>query len=156
MFNKKGFTILELMITFFVVALLASMSLTSYRLWQREVQTLNAVDELKSSLRLAQSKAVAAAGGTNWGIHLATSTYVVFPGSFYDMDNPANQTKNIIGARIINLNTAISDGAGGHGPDVVFTKFTGETPNVGAIELSPQFEDAPIKTIMVTADGQVN
>ncbi len=154
--EQKGFTIMELMVTFLIVALLASMSFVSYRSWQREVQVLNAVDELKSGLRLAQSKAIAAAGETNWGVHLAVDTYVIFPGSFYDMNNPANQSKIIIGTEIINLDTAISNGAGGYGPDVVFSKFTGETPNIGVIMLSPKFDHSLIKNIQVTADGQIN
>lgn len=154
--KQKGFTLLELMVTIFIAAILASMSLVSYRSWQREVQTLNAVDELKSGLKLAQAKAIAAAGDTNWGVHLEADTYVIFPGSFYDMNNPGNLDKTIVGAMIVNLDSAIDNGAGGYGPDVVFSKFTGETPNTGTIALSPKFDTSLIKMIHVTADGQVN
>lgn len=154
--SSSGLTLIELMIVLIVVAVLATMGIVGYRNWQQHILLTNATDELKSALSLAQQQAVSAAKNSNWGIHLEADTYVIFSGSFYDSNNPDNQSRNFHGVQVINLDTAISDGAGGYTPNIVFTKYTGQTPNIGSLTLAPNSLLSHTRTINITANGQVD
>lgn len=147
---------IELLMVIAITSILTLISVSAYRSWQQHVLLLNAVDELKSALNLAQGQAIAAAQNNNWGIHLANDHYIIFYGSFYDENNINNQKRNFNGVQIINLDTALTDGAGGYTPNVVFSKYTGHTPNIGTLILTPRSDNNRIKTISIDANGQVN
>ena len=154
--NQKGISTLEVLMVFVILAIVATMSFSAYRIWQRQILLLNTRDEIKSALSRAQQLATAAANNSAWGVHLATSTYTVFPGSFYNDTDPDNKTWDLNGVEIIDSYITFSDGAGGYTPDVVFSKFEGETYNTGTIEIMVTAQPSLIKTVTVQSPGQID
>lgn len=153
--SRPGVTTIELLMVIAILGILSVMSIGSYRNWQQHVLLINATDELKSALGLAQTQAMAAAGSNNWGVHLASDYYVIFRGSFYDENNVDNQRRDLNGIEILNIGLGLADGAGGYtSSDVVFNKYTGNTANIGTIILAPKSDNSRIKTISIDASGQ--
>ncbi len=157
MFKKRfGLTYIELLVVLGLFSLISLLSFSSYANWQKEVTLVNSADELKSSISLAQAKAIAAAGNKNWGVHLEEGQYVLFSGSFYDIANPDNKIKELRGVKIVNPETSLADGAGGYGSDLVFGKYTGQTANIGQITVAANSDPSKTKVISIQDNGQIN
>jgi len=147
---------MELLIVLTLFALVSILSFSSYTVWQKEVTLVNSTDELKSTISLAQAKAIAAAGNKNWGVHLEVGQYVLFSGSFYDVANPDNKVKELRGVQILNPSTSLSDGSTGYGADLVFSKYTGQTVNIGQITVVANTDATKTKIISIQDNGQIN
>ncbi len=85
--TKSGFTLLEVLITLFIITLLTAMFLTNYRSGSRNTDLTFAAQKLVSDIRMAQNNslgsvlynATTTSGG--WGIHFDTSNntkYLIF------------------------------------------------------------------------------
>ena len=59
--NRRGFTLVEFLVALSIFSLFAVMTFQAYRNWERQVQLINATDNLKSTLLRAQQLAAAAA-----------------------------------------------------------------------------------------------
>jgi Tfp pilus assembly protein FimT len=154
--NRFGLTYIELLVVLGLFAIISLFSFSSYASWQKEVTLVNSTDELKSTISLAQAKAIAAAGNKNWGVHFEADQYVLFSGSFYDLANPDNKIKELRGVQILNPNTTLSDGAAGYGADLVFSKYTGQTVNIGQITVVANTDATKTKIISIQDNGQIN
>lgn len=156
--NKKipALTYIELLVVLGLFALISLFSFSSYSAWQKEVTLVNAADELKSTISLAQAKAIAAAANKNWGVHLEAGQYVLFSGSFYDQNSPDNKIKELRGVQILNPSTSLSDGAAGYGADLIFSKYTGQTVNTGQITVAANSDATKTKIISIQDNGQIN
>lgn len=157
MFKKRlGLTYIELLTVLAIFSLISMLSFSAYSNWQKEVTLVNSLDELKSTISLAQAKAIAAADNKNWGVHLLVDQYVLFSGSFYDEANPDNKIKDLRGVKILNPEISLSDGAGGYAADLVFSKYTGQTVNVGQITVVANSDATKTKVITIQDNGQIN
>lgn len=154
--NRSALTYIELLVVLGIFAIISLLSFSSYSAWQKEVILVNSLDELKSTISLAQAKAIAAADNKNWGVHLTIDQYVLFSGSFYDEANPDNKIKDLRGVKILNPETSLSDGAGGYAADVVFSKYTGQTVNTGQITVVANSDSTKTKVITIQDNGQIN
>lgn len=154
--KRAGLTYIELLVVLGLFALISVLSFSSYARWQQEVTLVNSTDELKSAISLAQAKAIAAADNKNWGVHLEIDRYIIFSGSFYDDANPDNKIKNLRGVQIVSPDTALADGAGGYAADLVFSKYTGQTVNIGQITVVANTDNSKNKVITIQNNGQIN
>lgn len=154
--NQKGMSILELILALLVAAIIAAMGASSYQTWQKQILLLNTRDEIKSGLVRAQQLATAAANNTSWGMHLATSSYTIFSGDFYNEVDPNNKTWNLNGTEIFESYITFSDGAGGYTSDVVFSKFDGDTYNTGTVSVIVSSQPTLTKSIIVQSSGQID
>ena len=154
--DKRGLTILEVLLVFMIVSVMASMGFSSYRTWQRQILLINTKDEIKSGLVRTQQLATAAADNSAWGMHLATSSYTIFSGDFFSEINPNNITWNLNGVEIVDSYITFSDGSGGYSPDVVFSKFDGDTYNTGTINIIVTNQPVLGKNIIVRPSGQID
>lgn len=154
--NKDGVTMLELLVVIMLVSLIASMGFGTYKIWQRKILLINTHDEIKSALVRAQQLATAASESSDWGLHLATSSYTIFPGSVYDPLNINNKSWNLENVEIQNPETTFSDAGGAYGPDVIFSKFDGEANNTGTVSIILSVDPSYNKSIEVRAPGQID
>jgi len=147
---------LEILLVLVIVGFLASMTYGSYSTWQKHVLLTNKRDEIKSALIRVQQLATAASGNTSWGMHLATSSYTIFPGAFYNEIDPNNKTWDLEGVAIVDSYITFNDGAGGYSSDVVFSKFDGDTYNTGTINIIVSAQPGFTKSVVVQSSGQIN
>jgi len=154
--NQRGVSILEVLFILMIVAIVMSMGFSAYRVWQRQVLLTNTRDELKSALVRAQQLATAAADNRAWGMRLATSSYTIFPGNFYNDSDPDNKTWELRDIEIVDSYITFTDGAGGYSSDVVFSKFDGDTYNTGTISIIVAAQAELSKNITVLSSGQID
>ena len=154
--NQRGVSILEVLFILMIVAIVMSMGFSAYRVWQRQVSLTNARDEIKSALVRAQQLATAAADNRAWGMRLATSSYTIFPGNFYNDSDPDNKTWDLRDIEIVDSYITFTDGAGGYSSDVVFSKFDGDTYNTGTISIIVAAQAELSKNITVLSSGQID
>lgn len=154
--KRAALTYIELLVVLGLFTIVSLLSFSSYITWQKEVTLVNSTDELKSTISLAQAKAIAAADNKNWGVHFEAGQYILFSGSFYDQANPDNKIKELRGVQILNPSTSLSDGASGYGADLVFAKYTGQTSNIGQITVVANSDSSKTKIISIQDNGQIN
>lgn len=153
--NRKGFTVIELLLVLFIVGLLVSMSWAAYIGWQKQVQVINATAELKSTLLRAQQLAVSASGADNWGVQLVSDGYILFRGSTYNASDPSNLAREFNGVEITNFDSSLTDGIGGYSSSVIFQKLSGQTINIGNITLVAQNSPSVSRQIIIKSSGKV-
>jgi prepilin-type N-terminal cleavage/methylation domain-containing protein len=153
--NRRGFTLIEILVVMSIAAIVYAFGFAIYKSWNEQVILTNKVDELKSALVRTQQLAMTAADNSNWGLHVATTSYTMFPGSFYDENRSGNQTWLLDGVAILNPDNTFFNGVSGYGPNVVFVKFTGQTNNTGTVAMYPVTNPTIIKNVTVQPSGQI-
>ena len=147
---------MELLLVIMITSLIMSMGFGAYKTWKARILLINTRDEIKSTLVRAQQLATAAADGNSWGVHFATSSYTIFPGDTYDQYNVNNKTWNLNDVEIQNSWSTFATGTGSYGPDVVFSKFYGETYNTGTVSIILSGDSSYNKSVEVRSPGQVD
>ncbi|MDD5749745.1 MAG: hypothetical protein PHO91_03095 [Patescibacteria group bacterium] len=153
--NKQGISIIEIIITIFIVSALTGMGVAVYINWQKQSKLVNTADEIKSVLIRAQQLATAAAKSSDWGVRFEEGNYTLFAGTFYNQNDPENISWQLSGVEIIEPESIFSDGGDGYIPDVVFRKYQGTTDNVGLIRIRLASDPTWIRNVEVFSSGQI-
>lgn len=153
--NRQGISTVEVLIVIMIIAIIAGLSAISYSNWQKDVQVINARDELRSTLVRAQQLSTAVAQDNQWGVHLEEDRFILFKGSFYNSSEPENISHNLQGVRILDPTNSFADGASGRQEDVLFYKFTGMTANTGTVSIYPLSDPSAIRTLEVLSSGHI-
>ena len=86
--SKKGFTLIELVITIAIIAVVAIIGTVSLFGAQHKATLTGTVQQIAALLREAQSDSMAGENGTAWGVHFENATttapfYALFSSSTY-------------------------------------------------------------------------
>lgn len=93
MLGKKGFTLIELMLTVGIISLLAGVAFINLMKPLNTANLYSSVDTLMANVKGTQVNSLAGAhGGQAHGVHFAANSYTLFTGASY---NPAD-TSNLI------------------------------------------------------------
>ncbi|KKT82401.1 MAG: hypothetical protein UW81_C0042G0002 [Candidatus Giovannonibacteria bacterium GW2011_GWC2_44_9] len=148
-FQEKGFSLLELIISLAIIALLGSLAGLGLVNYQRSIAADAAAREIVGQLRLTQRKAVSGEDGDlngqgdAWGVRFSNSsddTYQVFYGAVY---NSASTTATVY----LPSSAKFTDPTEGNIKDIIFTKLSGtSTPATIFISL-PDGSDSRTITI---------
>ncbi|MDQ5952625.1 MAG: hypothetical protein QG626_754 [Patescibacteria group bacterium] len=90
--NTRGFTVVELMLSVAVIALMAGISMPIYRTFQTRNEADIAAQMIAQALRIAEMQALLGRSGSGWGVYIETDAVTVFKGASYterdtDFDN---------------------------------------------------------------------
>ena len=142
--NKKGFSIIELIIVIGIIASLGMMGLVSFTGLRNRSQLTSSGQEALSVLRTAQAKTLAQEEGFSWGVHLASDKFILFKGTDFSASTTTQEyiLPSILEIADINLN--------GGGQDVLFNKITGATGQYGTF--SVQVKNSPSTKIPIAID----
>lgn len=152
--DEKAFTFIELLVILAVSVILLLIALPAFRAFQRNSDAGFLAQEIINSLRLAQSKALASEGASQYGVYFDTSTlphqYVLFKGKNY----AARATSSDEIRRLPNLIEIYNLDLWG-GKEIVFEKITGHvqatTSSFG--EISLKSADGLVKTVYIENSG---
>ena len=126
---EKGFSLLELIISLAIIALLGTVAGLTLVNYQRSMAADTTAREIVGQLRLAQRKAVSGEDGDlngqgdSWGIRFSNSsddTYRVFYGTVY---NSASTTATVY----LPSSAVFTNPTAGTSTDIIFTKLSGTT-----------------------------
>lgn len=137
--HLKGFSLLEIMLTTALIGLILVTSIPAYRQLQLSNDLSIAVSTLSQTLRLVQLKSQAIEQGNGWGIHIATSTIMIFKGSSFDTRDQTLDENFSFGSGV-----AISEPA-----DVFFTPLSGTplTPTAWQLKGGDQTRSVAINSL---------
>ncbi len=132
--HKKGFTIIELIVVFAILALLVAISVATFS-DVRNKQVLKVVsEEVFGMLLEAQGDTLAARDGLLYGVHIEATSTTFFEGSTYSYGAGSNIVY-IFKQPVIATTT---DMIGSLPIDIVFTKLNGVPDKSGTLILSDQ------------------
>lgn len=119
---SRGFTLVELLLTMGIFAVLATMLTINIVGTQRKTLVAEGVDVLIADLRSQQAKAMVGAGESDYGVYFESDAYVMFAGSSYDSENPSNSRVELPGE--VNFSNISWPSA-----QIIFEKISGEVVN---------------------------
>lgn len=126
--NRRGFTIIELLVVLAIISLIAGLTLSSLTTFRSRRAVKNAAAEIVSALTLARSRTLNGLNDTVHGVYFATSSLVIFSGGIFNPNDPSNQAINLIPAGLAISLT--------NGQSVIFNRRSGVTNNVGTITIT--------------------
>ncbi|MDP2692624.1 MAG: hypothetical protein Q8O88_03210 [bacterium] len=148
--NKKGFSIIEIIIVVVSMAVMIILGSVNYRFFERRVELSTSASHIIDILNLARDRTVSSDGGSVYGVHFESGEVTLFKGVAYVGSDPADSTVYIIPSSIEINNIAITGGAN----DVVYSKISGETTNIGSLGLRIIQDPGSTETINVISTGR--
>jgi len=148
--NQKGLSLIEILIVFSIIVLLVSVSILSYRSFERGTELETVSQEILATLKLAQTKTLASEGASPYGLHFETSRYILFKGDSYQTADPLNKTYPLA-TRLEIYDINLSDG----GNDIIFKRLTGQSEQSGTVALRIVSEPSRTKTIAIDSSGKI-
>ena len=139
----KGFTLIEMLLTLTVSALLAGISAPIFMSFQARNDLNVASSVVLGSLRRAQSLARAMENDKSWGVYMEDLQLTIFSGTDY-ASRDVNYDEIFVIAPTVSF-TGITE--------VVFDRFTGETSDVGNIIINSNNNDS--RTITINKKGML-
>ncbi len=138
--NRRGFTVVELMIAIALLGILVGAALAAYLPFQERNKVDLAVQSSVQELRRAQILSQAVDGDASWGVSVQVGTITLFQGASYALRDTS-----------LDEEIAIDDSLTPSGlTEVVFTKFTGVPQSTGTLTLTGTYET---RAVTINARG---
>jgi len=150
---QKGFTLIELVISIGLIAILATVSAVNFFNYKNAQSVDLTGKEIVSMLRNAQNNSFSQESGTRWGVYFqntaSSSYFALFKGSVYSSASTTQQNP-------LPSNVQFLLPASGASSTVVFAPITG-VPNASiTIRVSLINNINVSSTIIVNANGQIS
>ncbi len=146
----KGFALIEFLIVIVILVILAALFLAGFRSFQGTTSLEESANQAISCLRLAQNKTLSSEGESSYGVHFATTSYVLFTGSSYSPSSPTNEIHNLPNNIEIS-NISLANAA----EEVTFDKLSGRTSQYGQVSVWLVSDHSQVKSIYIKSSGQV-
>lgn len=139
----KGFTLLEVILSLAIVAILTGLSLPVYRTLMIKNDLDTAAVTIAQSLRRAQTLSQAVDGNTSWGVKVQSGSITLFKGTSYaSRDSSFDETFDTPGS--ISFSGV---------QEVVFSKFSGEAQTTGTATLA---SESDTRSITINSKGVIS
>lgn len=127
MVMKKGFTLVELLVSLGIIAIIATISVIGLSGYRSGDVLASATKQVGALLREAQSNAMAQSQGAAWGVHLDnTTTTAAFYSLFYTMSGTYASSVQVNRALLPSgVCYASSSVAVGSSTDIIFSGISG-------------------------------
>ena len=141
---NRGFTMIEVMLSLAIIAVLAGISTPIYQSFQVRNDLDIAAVTIAQSMRRAQTLSEAIDGDTTWGVDVRSGSITVYKGASYiARDTTYDELFDMPGS-------ITPSGIGGS----VFSKFTGLPQTTGTITLTSNANET--RTITINSKGAVS
>lgn len=146
--RSAGFTLVEVIITIAVIALLAAFSLETFTATNgRRALELDAA-RVTAMFDRARGLTLASRNSAQYGVHVGTNQVVIFQGASYDPATTSNQVE-LLNAQVT-ATTSLSAGVA----DIVFSRLTG-TAATGTVTLTLIADPTQARSITIGATGLI-
>lgn len=145
--NKKGFSLMEILVVIFIMAVLIILGFINYRDFEKKISLSSSASQIISALHLSNERTLSSSGNLVHGVHFASDSYTLFSSSTYDVLDPDNEVFNLpSGIEISEINIG--------GSDVVFNRLTGATVNSGTVVLRIASNPLETRTVEILPSGR--
>lgn len=146
--NQKGFTVIELLIVIFILGMLAALVIASLSVFNRS-QTVDGVAKaIDAMINDARSRSVASVEDSSYGMYFDANSAVLFKGTSYDSNDPANEVYALPSTVAIN-----SINLTGGATALYFEKITGTASRSGSITFEHTQDASQTRTIVISSTG---
>ncbi len=146
---NKGFTLMELIMVIVIFTVIASVTFYFFGGFNKKEILEKDAASLTALIRNARLLSVTSKDASPFSIHLESDKAVLFEGSLYVAGGLNEKTVEF--SREVYMSAySINNG----GPDIVFTRLTGETLNYGTVKLSLR-DDSASTTITILRTGVI-
>ena len=139
---KDSFTLIELLLSIAIVAIISSFSFSFYTRFLTQSSLSNTVNQLTGSLRKAQTYSMSGKQGSSWGVNYSNQTLTMFKGTSFGQDHSFDEVYNVV-------NSITVDGFS----EKYFNRATGIPSQTATITVTGNNE---IKTIVINEQGVVS
>lgn len=140
----KGFTLIEVMLSLSLLAIIFAMSAPYYQSFQVRNDLDIAQNTIVQSLRRAQVLSQAGDGDMNWGVYVQVGSIIVFKGVSYVLRDISYDEVFDLPASIVSSGIA----------EVVFSKLYGLPQSIGTVTLTSTANET--RNITINEKGMVN
>lgn len=145
--NRTGFTLIEILVVVFILVVISTISVQAFNRY-KERQNIDVNTQIVAeALKEARDQTLDSLDSSSYGVHVSSSTAIVFKGSVYSPLDPSNENRNLLPPVIV-ASTTLS------GTDIVFERLTGETLNPGSIFIGVPGKDL-LKEIVIEPTGLI-
>lgn len=141
---KRGFTLLELLLSIALISVVAGVALPVSRAFQTRNDLDIAAAAAAQTLRRAQALAQGMDGDISWGVSASSGSITLFRGASYAARNPNFDEVFDVPATITPSGFT----------EVVFAKFTGDPTAAGTLTLTSS--DSEVINIAINAKGTIS
>jgi prepilin-type N-terminal cleavage/methylation domain-containing protein len=141
--KQKGFTMIEILLSFAIIGLIAGMTMPMYRTFMIRNDLDVAVSTVAQNLRRAQALAVSSDGDMTWGLHVGVGGILIFKGPSYVLRNDMFDENTSMPTSIVPSGLT----------EVVFSKVTGIPQATGTFILTSQANEE--RTITINEKGTI-
>ena len=127
MFKHKGFTLIEILVSISVIAILATIMWRGLFSFRESYELNHSVGAAFGFLKDARTRTLASEGAKQYGVHFEETQIILFDGASHSPANTIGTFRMPPLVRISSINLA------GSGQDVVFLRLTGGTVQFGTI-----------------------
>ena len=152
---KRGFSLIELLVVIGIIVILMVLAVPSYYFFQKQSDLTSSTEEIINTLRLAQNKALASEGASQYGVYFDQTTtphqFILFKGGSYAArDSLFDNIHELPGSvEIYDINL-------GGEQEVVFNRLIGDTSQSGDISLRLINNPGETKTVYIENSGQAS
>ncbi|MFA6594385.1 MAG: prepilin-type N-terminal cleavage/methylation domain-containing protein [Candidatus Buchananbacteria bacterium] len=144
--GSSGFTLVELLLSLSLIAVVSVMSIPIYQSFQTKNDLAVATNGLVQSLRRAQILSQSMVGDSGWGVFVTSGSAVLFRGSSYGSRNALYDESSTMPTTITVSGLS----------QIVFDKFTGEpvataTGNIFLVSINKE-----TSTIGINSQGMIS
>lgn len=145
---KKGFTLIEILITIAIVSILTAITVNYFNDLRQDKALLGVSETISAYLEETKTNSQAGLNGEKHGIKFATSTYTIFEGSSYDVDDPNNKELTIDSD--FEIETNLTDN------EIIFSRINGEPNNFGTVTIYLTNDHNIFKEVIVGELGDIS
>lgn len=128
--SKRGFTLLEVLFSIAILAIIFLITVKSFSGEISEKETQAIADSIVAKLELARSNAITGKSGQNYGVKFGDNYFTYFTGSSYISSNQSNDRSDI-GNKF-----EITNDIPGADDTIVFSKLKGDINHSGPITIT--------------------
>lgn len=145
--TQSGFTVMELLIVFSIIALIVTLLIFSFRDYARFQQFNQITQEVEFVLNQARLKARSAVDDTDYGVKIDANNLIYFSDDSFVSGDPDNQ---IINYQFVTLTPNLSAGV----DEIIFKKITALPSATGTILINAS-DGTWSKTVEISATGVI-
>ncbi len=148
--DKKGLTIVEILVVISVLAVLSSITILSFGNIRDNESLEKTALRISSILEDARSLTLASKEDSSYGVFATTTHVVLFKGDTYSESDPDNKRFDF------NTNVIISENDFSDGGDVItFVRLTGKTNQNGTTTVSLVSDPSQTKNVFIGPTGLI-
>ena len=145
---NKGVTLLEAIFVMAILAILATVTFAAFSRSNTSQALEGAARTTVAVLNDARARTLASRGDDQYGVRFESDRVILFAGSSYDVDDPANEVTRLP-SRVSITNISLSGG----GSDLSFSRLSGVSSANGSVTLTADAEGSPVRTIVISETG---